>query len=334
MRGQSTKRQAPCQVGIDLMGSDIPPLELLKAVLNHARELPSNVHICLFGIDKLKGRVPREAKNVKFIPFKQVIYMDDDPLVAIRRKKESTMCTGIRMLKEGAIQAFISAGNTGALMACAKLSLPDLPNVERPALLTLIPSQSNEIAVLDVGANTTYKAKHLIQFAAMGIAYQRSRGIAKPKVGLLNIGSEAKKGTPELQEAYNYLFKSSKKAGFTFAGNVEGRDVFHKDLDVLVTDGFTGNVFLKTAEGIATVILEELEKTSAEGCSDTLKTLLSTMRHRMHYAEYPGALLCGIDGIVIKCHGNASPESVARSITSAARLIEHDFLNRVRQELK
>ena len=157
-----------------------------------------------------------------------------------------------------------------------------------------------------------------------------------PKVGLLNIGSEAKKGTPELQQTYNQLLAASKKASasFSFAGNIEGRDVFHGKLDVLVTDGFTGNVFLKTAEGIAGVILEELEDATLEGCSLSLKTVLGELRHRLHYAEYPGALLCGIDGIVIKCHGDASAQSLVRSITTASRLIEHSFLARVSEELK
>ena len=142
--------------------------------------------------------------------------MEEAPLTAIRRKRDSSLCTGIRMLKEGELQAFISAGNTGALMACAKISLPALPHVDRLALLTLLPARLSEIAVLDVGANTSYKAKHLLQFAAMGIAYQRSRGVKMPKVGLLNIGSEAKKGTPELQETYNQLLSDSKKKSSSF----------------------------------------------------------------------------------------------------------------------
>jgi glycerol-3-phosphate acyltransferase PlsX len=170
----------------------------------------------------------------------------------------------------------------------------------------------------------------------MGIAYQRSRGIKKPKIGLLNIGSEAKKGTPELQQTYNQLLIEAKRpsAPFYFVGNIEGRDVFHGQLDVLVTDGFTGNVFLKTAEGIAAVILEELESATLEGCSSSLKNTLGELRHRLHYAEYPGAILCGIDGIVIKCHGDASAQSIVRSITTASRLIEHSFLEQVREALK
>lgn len=338
MRGKNKieKGTALCHVGVDLLGSDISPSELLKAVLSCCKDLKPSVRLMLFGTKSLFGRLRAPSDHIRFHTVEEIITMDESPLTAIRRKRNSSLCTGIRMLKEGQLQAFISAGNTGALMACAKLELPSLPHVQRPALLTLLPTRLNEIAVLDVGANTTYKAKHLLQFAAMGVAYQRSRGIKVPKVGLLNIGSEAKKGTPELQEAYNQLLSLSKKpsSSFSFVGNIEGRNAFHGQIDVLVTDGFTGNVFLKTAEGIAAVILEELENATLDGCSPSLKTILSELRQRLHYAEYPGALLCGIDGIVIKCHGDASAQSVVRSITTAKRLIQHRFLDQVREELR
>ena len=316
-------------IGVDLLGSDMRPSDLFEAVLIFSKELKPSVHLTLFGTPQLFGR-RRPPNNVTFFPVKEVIEMDDAPLTAIRRKRNSSICLGIKQLKEGELDAFISAGNTGALMGCAKITLPSLAKVERPALLTLLPTRKNEIAVLDVGANTTYKAKHLVQFAAMGVAYQRSRGVKAPKVGLLNIGSEAKKGTPELQETYNLLQKKS-----NFVGNIEARDVFQGEIDVLVTDGFTGNVFLKTAEGIASVILEEIESSiSIDECTPHNKGVLAELRSRLHYAEYPGALLCGVDGIVIKCHGNASPQSLTRSIVTAHRLVEHAFLKSVAKELK
>jgi glycerol-3-phosphate acyltransferase PlsX len=335
MRGKSKlSTVAPCHIGIDLLGSDIPPNELLQEILFFCKELSPSVTLTLFGTSALFRRIPPADANIFFHPVKEVITMEDAPLTAIRRKKDSSMCIGIKLLKEGYLQAFISAGNTGALMGCARLQLPALLPVERPALLTLLPTRRKEIAVLDVGANTSYRAKHLIQFAAMGVAYQRSRGIKIPVIGLLNIGSEAKKGTPELQKVYNQLLAGNKKSSsYAFAGNIEGRDVFHGDIDVLVTDGFTGNVFLKTAEGIAAVILEELEQSPLEDFSSHMKGILAELRQRLHYAEYPGALLCGVDGIVIKCHGNASPQSFIRSITIATRLIQHSFLDQVRKEL-
>ncbi len=338
MRGQSniSKGSAPCHIGVDLLGSDIPPSELLNAVLSFSKELQSSVHLTLLGSHSLFEKVQAPSSNVLFHAVTEMITMDEAPLTAIRRKRDSSLCTGIRLLKAGHIQAFISAGNTGALMACAKIELPELSRNLRPALMALIPTKQNEIAVLDVGANTSYKASHLIQFAAMGVAYQKSRGIKTPKVGLLNIGSEAKKGTPELQIAYDELLSQSQKkdSSFTFSGNIEGRDVFHGEIDVLVTDGFTGNVFLKTAEGMAAVIMEELHKPFAEECPPNIKGTLAEMRHKLNYAEYPGAILCGIDGIVIKCHGNSSPQSLICSITTASRLIQHKFVDTVREELE
>lgn len=337
MRGKSKNSEiAPCHIGIDLLGSDIPPHELLQEILFFCKEVSSSVALTLFGTAALFGKTRPPIPNLFFHIVKEVITMDDAPLTAIRRKKESSLCIGIRLLKEGHLQAFISAGNTGALMGCARLQLPALLHVERPALLTLLPARHKEVAVLDVGANTSYKAKHLIQFAAMGVAYQKSRGIKIPIVGLLNIGSEAKKGTPELQKVYNQLLAGSKKSSssYAFAGNIEGMDVFHGEIDVLVTDGFTGNVFLKTAEGIAAVILEELESSPIDECPLQMKGILAELRHRLHYAEYPGALLCGVDGVVIKCHGNSSPQSFIRSITTATRLVQHAFLDQVRKELK
>lgn len=339
MRGKSNiseRESAPCHIGIDLLGSDIPPSELLEAILSFSRELKPPVHLTLFGTSSLfEGKRP-PADCVLFHAVEEAITMEDAPLTAIRSKRNSSLCIGIRLLKQGSLQAFISAGNTGALIACAKIELPELPSVQRPALMTLLPTRINEIAVLDVGANTSYKAKHLVQFAAMGVAYQKSRGIEMPKVGLLNIGSEAKKGTPELQLAYNELLSLSQKknASFSFSGNIEGRDVFNGEIDVLVTDGFTGNVFLKTAEGIAAVIMEELHSPFIQESSPHVKEILAEMRQRLHYAEYPGAILCGIDGIVIKCHGNSSPQSLICSITVASRLIQHQFLTQVKRELE
>jgi glycerol-3-phosphate acyltransferase PlsX len=334
MRGKSKKGGlASCHIGIDLLGSDIPPRELLREILLFCKELSPSVRLTLFGTLGLFAGARPPAPHVFFHVVKDVITMDDPPLMAVRRKKESSICIGIKMLKERLLQAFISAGNTGALMAYAKMQLSALPQVERPALLTLLPTRGKEVAVLDVGANTSYKAKHLIQFAAMGVAYQRSRGVKTPIVGLLNIGSEAKKGTPELQKVYNQLHAANQKS-YTFAGNIEGRDVFQGEIDVLVTDGFTGNVFLKTAEGIAAVILEELQRSPLEECSPHMKGILSEIRQRLTYTEYPGALLCGVDGIVIKCHGNSTPQSFIRSITTATRLVQHSFLDQVHNELK
>jgi phosphate acyltransferase len=313
-----------CRVGIDLLGSDTSPKQLMDAICAFKAELKPCIQLTLFGLHDLAHCALPDG--ILFHTASQAIEMQDDPLYAVRRKKDSSLYLGVQMLKEGHLDAFISSGNTGALMAASKLLLSTLPGVDRPALLTLLPTRKAEIAVLDVGANTSYKAKHLLQFALMGAAFQKSRGITHPKVGLLNVGAEAKKGTPELRTVYESL-KKMPSPPFLFVGNIEAREVFQGGIDVLVTDGFTGNVFLKTAEGIAVVILNEIEESMREQEFSHLNPTLTKLRHHLHFAKYPGALLAGVDGIVIKCHSNASIESVLSSIISAARLTEHHFLD-------
>lgn len=316
------------RIGIDLMGSDTPPEDLFKAVLQLTEENLSAEFI-LFATKEVYGEI---SSDLEMIVVKEVISMEDDPIQAVRRKKESSVSAGMQLLKEKRIDAFVSAGNTGALLLSGKMSLEMLPGIDRPALLTLLPTKGREVAVLDVGANLTLKTKHILQFAAMGIAYQKSRGVAHPTVGLLNVGTEAKKGTPQLREAYQKL-EALNRDELIFIGNVEGKDAFQGDFDVLVTDGFSGNVFLKTAEGIAAFIFEELVQGSADNCSPHLQGVLNKLRHRLHYAEYPGAILCGIDGIVVKCHGDSSPTALMNGVKGAIRLVQHDFLEKIKKQL-
>lgn len=239
------------------------------------------------------------------------------------------------MLQEKKLDAFISAGNTGALVASAKMCLRMLPGIARPALLALMPTQKKEVAVIDIGANISYKVEHLLQFAQMGIAYQKSRGINYPTVGLLNIGTEQKKGTPTLREAYKQLqaLNQTSSASPTFVGNIEGRDVFKGGIDILVTDGFTGNIFLKTAEGIASFILDELWERMEQEATLSVKQAFGSLHHRLSHTEFPGAIICGIDGVVVKCHGNAAPAALISSIKGAIRLVEHQFLSKIKAQL-
>jgi len=324
------------KIGIDLLGSDTPPEILLKDFFELLKELEPFSELTLFGTEALFKSF-FFSKNVNYIVVTEVITHEDDPLVALRRKKDSSIYIGMRMLQRGELDAFVSAGNTGALLASAALFLPLLPSIERPALLTLLPTKLKEIAVLDVGANVSAKVEHLIQFALMGIAYQKSRGVEKPTVGLLNIGVEEKKGTPELREAYKrlqaLLNSNQTENSATFIGNIEGRDVFKGHVDVLVTDGFTGNVFLKTAEGIAAFVLDQLEENAHNDRFPYFKNLLNTFRQRLHYAEYPGAILCGVEGIVVKCHGEFSSMALLNSVKGAIGLSEHSFLTKLKKQL-
>jgi len=322
------------RIGIDLLGSDVSPHILLQSVLSAHQRLHSKAEFVLFlKNEEMDTSIPSEISTVLVT---EIVTMEDSPLSVLRKKKHSSIGKGMAMLKDLEIDAFISAGNTGALMASAKTTLKTLKGIQRPALLTLMPAKNKEVAVLDVGANIKCKPSYLLQFAHMGIAYQKSRGIEKPTVGLLNIGSEARKGTPEHQEAYLALQKLSKQASYkVFHGNIEGRDVFKGPVDVLVTDGFTGNVFLKTAEGIAGFLLEELEHTMRQIQSPEMmvQETLAKCKKRLDYSEYPGALLCGVSGIVIKCHGSSKPQALERSIEATIELISHNFLEKVKSQL-
>jgi len=259
--------------------------------------------------------------------------MDDDPLLAVRRKKNSSMAIAMNLLKEKKLDALVTTGNTGALIASTKMYLPMLDGINRSALITLLPTKKSPVAVIDVGANIECTPENLVQFAQMGIAYQQSRGIPHPKVGLLNIGSEEKKGRRELRETYKLLqkFNLSDKNPI-FIGNVEGKEIFSGNIDVLVTDGFTGNVFLKTSEGISAFILETLHEN--ESILPFSKPILSHLEKELYSAEYPGAILCGVDGIILKCHGDASSEALTYGVKGAISLINGRFLAKMTRQLK
>lgn len=329
MRGQSN---IVPRIAIDLLGSDTDPEILLEPLVGLQAELKEKALFTFFISPDLARKIP---SSLRVIVCDEVISMEEDPLTAVRKKKSSSIVQGMNLLQKKEIDAFISAGNTGALFASSQIFLPLLPGIERAALLTLLPTKRKEVALIDVGANLVCKAENLVQFALMAIAYQKSRGIARPAVGLLNIGTEPKKGTPELREAHARLQElAAHSDSFHFVGNIEGRDVFKGEIDVLVTDGFSGNIFLKTAEGLAAFVLEQIEENAKALPFSPLAGTLATLRHRLHYAEYPGAILCGIEGIVVKCHGNASTQSFISSIKSSLHLIEQGLLEKIRAELK
>lgn len=323
-------RRPDIRIGIDIMGSDSSPELLLEAANALADTLPSNIKLVVIGHPRLQN-----GTRLLFKAALETIAMDDPPLSAIRRKKDSSLCLGLRMLREKELDAFVSAGNTGALVSYAKMSLSMLPGLMRPALLALLPTKKRPIAVLDVGANLQCKAGHLIQFAQIGAAYQLARGLARPSVGLLNIGSEALKGTSELRLAYHELSQLSQEpnAFFRFAGNIEGKYVFDGNVDVLVTDGFSGNIFLKTAEGLANLILDRINENLSDQEAVHMRGHLEDLQRHLHYAEYPGALLCGVKGVVIKCHGYSSPEAFSSGIREAIRVASEGFTQILQDKL-
>jgi len=323
------------RIGVDLLGCEISGEDLLKALIDSHFEGQHPPKFSFFATQNIFDSVV-VPEDMTLVTVTDEIDAQEDPMRAVRRKKDSSIHVGLQMLKTHDLDAFISAGNTGVLLANAKIQLPMLPGIDRPALITLIPTKKEPVAVLDVGANVEASAETLLQFAQMGIAYQKTRGIDNPCAGLLNIGEEKQKGGPKLRKAYEFLQKLNENTPLkspAFIGNIEGRDVFHGNIDVLVTDGFTGNVFLKTAEGIAGFVLDQMHDLGPIASLPGLKSLLNSVSHRLHYAEHPGALLCGVDGIVIKCHGASTPESFINSIKGASRLVKNFFIQHLKTQL-
>lgn len=321
------------RIGVDLMGSDTCPQILFEAVLQAVSLLGSSDTLVIYASSSLIQKLSKNfVPQIKWKTTKDEILMSDDPLFAVRHKKKSSIVLGIKDLKKQELDAFISAGNTGALMASATLYLSKLEGVRRLALLALLPTKNKPVALIDVGGNVSCKAHHLIQFAKIGAAYQSCLlNIEVPRVGLLNIGIESKKGTFEVRQAYESLLKDD-SSKMQFVGNIEGAQVFEGNVDVLVTSGVTGNILLKTAEGMASFILETVAAELEPVKSDT-KTPLEKLNQQFSYAEYPGAILSGIDGIVIKCHGYSSARAMYSSIKEAITLCRQDFLSKIKDRL-
>lgn len=309
------------RIAIDLMGNDNSPPLLLEECMITLKDLKKEIDFVFIGTKDLKNLAL--SNNYSFEVANSIVTMDENPLFAIRRKKDSSIAIGMKLLQANRVDALISAGNTGALISSAKIDLPMMNHISRPALLVLLPSKNEPLAILDVGANISYKAQHLIEFAKLGAAFQKSFRVQNPTVGLLNIGNEAKKGTDELKKAYLEL---SKEKSFKFAGNIEGKEVFDGKIDVLVTDGFTGNVFLKTVEGIAAFLLEKI--------SDSEKNYLVDLKKYLKYDQYPGALLMGVKKTIIKCHSYSTPQTFCRAILGAISFVKKNIVQTIENFLE
>lgn len=317
------------RVAIDLMGGESSPQEIFEAVLAIAQEISPgdslvaiSQHAVLPILRRTYGSWP---SCIEFITAEEAIDMQEAPLLAVRRKKDSSLAAGMRLLKEKKVDAFVSSGNTGALVAFATLYLPCLPHIERPALLVMMPTVKGKVTVLDVGANISPKPEHLVSYALLGSLYRQCLLKEKaPKIGLLNIGVEEKKGTKELKQTYELLQKAFKNR---FLGNIEGREVFQGKIDVLITDGFTGNVFLKTTEGISSFLVDYLQKHFA------IADVISHLEKRFNYSEHPGAFLCGVEGVIIKCHGISDKQAFKNSIREAFKLAKQEIVSKLKSKL-
>jgi len=317
-------RNKPPILGIDLLGGNQYSFEYVLATLQclYTIEAPFQLvlfveHDIIFDLKKeLKFLQRTSDKQCDLFAVKEVIHMHDHPLHVVRKKKDSSMCLGIRLLKKKKINALISTGNTGALIAAAKMQLSMIKNISTLALMALLPTKRELVAVIDVGANIYCTSQQLMQFAQMGVAYQKSRGIKTPSIGLLNIGREKRKGREEFKETYKRLLNCPE-----FVGNVEGKEVFSGDVHVLVADGFAGNIFLKTSEGIASFILDIVSHSS--------KHLLKKLETHLYPIECCGAIVCGVDEMIMKCHANSTPEIVKHSVQRAIHLVQHSFIEKI-----
>lgn len=310
------------------MGSESSPIDLFEAVRLAMSEFP-HVKFVTIVTQEVRDRL-QFADHTEFQIVQEVIEMDDEPLPAIRQKKNSSLVVGLNLLQKRVIDGFVTAGNTGALIAGATLFLRFLPGIKRPALLATLPTKHGNVSVIDVGGTVASRADRLIQFARMGVAYQRACfGIEVPKVGLLNIGVESKKGTTEVRKAYDML-KADQQSRMEFVGNVEGREVFDGCVDVLVTDGFSGNIFLKTSEGVYSFIIDQLKGVLGTLSLEQKEVVFQALRSQFDYEEYMGAVVCGVDGVAVKCHGRSSARAMLNGIRGAVRLVEGRFLEQVK----
>ena len=325
-------------IALDAMGGDHAPRVEVEGAILAAREL--GVRVLLVGIEAAV-RAELARHKVRDLPLEvvnatDVITMTDSPSQAFRRKKESSLHVAARLVRDGQADALVSAGNTGAVMTVARFVIGTLPSVDRPALAAAFPNMKEKISViLDVGANVDSKPQHIEQFAVMGEIYYRAIwGVKKPRVALLSIGEEEMKGNELTREVFNRL----KQKPLNFVGNVEGRDVFRGNVDVIVCDGFIGNVALKISEGVVEHVGGMLKKAIKSNLASQIgyalaKRAFDSFRKRTDYSEYGGAPLLGVRGITVIGHGRSNPNAIKNAIRVAAELCRARVNEKIEQEL-
>jgi len=308
-------------VALDALGGDRAPRESVAGAVQAAREF--ELEIALVGPrqlieDELSRHRPAPA-GLHIVEASQAIGMDESPAQAVRQKRDAAINVAMRLMKDGGAAAVVSAGNTGAVVASALLNLGRLSGIERPAIGAMFPSTDHGALVLDVGANAECKPSYMVQFGYMGSAYmERVFGLERPRVGLLNIGEEEGKGNDLAQEVHEKL----KKTALNFVGNVEGKDITAGLVDVVVTDGFTGNVIVKASEALLEFAFARVKKV-VEGklqyrlAGLVLRDALREMRRRLEYAEYGGVPLLGVNGVVIVAHGRADAVAFKNALRAA-----------------
>lgn len=325
-------------IAVDAMGGDNAPMEIVKGAVEAAKEI--DYKIALVGreddINTELAKYSYDKNKISVVNATEVIETCEVPTVAIRKKKDSSMVVGLNMVKKGEAAAFVSAGNTGALLTGATVIIGRIPGVERPALGTMIPTEKGMSLLIDAGANVDAKPNYLVQFAKMGSVYvENIFGVPNPKVGLINIGVESEKGNALVKETYGLL---NEETGINFTGNLEARDISLGEVDVMVADAFVGNVVLKLMEGFGKSILKIIKK---ELMSDLLSKLGAVMavgafkriKKYFDYADVGGAPFLGLKALVVKAHGNSDARAVKGAIKQCVSFIDKDIVNKIAQKL-
>lgn len=318
------------RIALDAMGSDGAPAIEVAGALSALAGLPSGATVVLVGDEaEVHAELDRQDwqndGRIEVIHASDRITTDDPPASAFRKKPDSSISIGLRLESEGTVDAFVSAGSTGAVMAASLFLLRPLAGVDRPAVSTLLPTSNGPLLMLDAGANVDCKPEHLVQFAHLGHIYATDlMGIAEPRVGLLNIGEEERKGDERTIEAHRLL----KETELRFVGNIEGSDIIGGACDVLVCDGFAGNVLLKFYESVAGFIVSLLKQRLGDDGPD-----LTDIYQVLDYTEYGGAPLLGVNGVSIVCHGKSPPRAIENALHVAARAVESSMVDHVKRHL-
>lgn len=333
---------------LDAMGGDNAPDANIKGAVKAINDIEAEV--CLIGNKDIINNKIKEfyGKNdIKDISPKLSIYhttetieMCDIPTQAIKHKKDSSMVVGFRLLKEGKGDVFISAGNSGALLTGATLLVGRIKGIDRPAIAGILPSYKGRLMLMDCGANTNCKPINLLQFAQMATIYNRNTfGIEHPTVGLLNIGTEETKGNDLVKESYQLLKEKAEELDINFVGNVEGRDAFSGKLDILIADGYTGNVFLKTVEGIGKLVKRTLSESIKKNIFTTIGAIpalpaINSLKKAMDYKEYGGALFLGVKKPVVKAHGSSDAKVFEFTIKQAEQFVKNKAVEKMIEEFE
>ncbi len=332
---------------LDAMGGDKAPDANIKGAIKAIDQIKAQVtligkeEIIRNKIKEFYGKEMEEISDrLKIKNTTETIEMEDQPTVAIKRKKDSSMVVGFKMLKEGEGDVFISAGNSGALLAGATLLVGRIKGIDRPALAGILPAYKSQLLLIDSGSNTNCRPINLLQFAQMSKIYLKNTyGIENPRIGLLNIGTEETKGNELVRESYQLLKEKSEELGINFIGNVEGRTAFSGDVDAIVTDGFTGNIFLKAVEGLGKFVKRTLTESLTHSllskiCAVPSLPAINKFKKTMDYKSYGGALFLGVKKPVVKAHGSSDEKLFEFTIKQAEKFVENKAVDKMIEEFE